>query len=128
MNIKPGLKYSKEHEWIRVDGSQAVIGITDFAQQHLGEIVFAELPEVGADLTAGDTLGTLESVKAATDVYTQVSGQVTAINEELLDNPGAINKTPYDSWLAVLEMSDPGELDGLMDEAAYGQFCAEEEH
>ena len=128
MKIMPELKYTKDHEWVRVEGNKAYIGISDYAQMHLGDIVFAELPEIGAALQKGDTLGTVESVKAATDIYTQVSGTVLEINEKLLDDPGAMNKEPYQNWAAALEMTDPLELDELMDAKAYEKFCNEEEH
>ncbi|MDD4752378.1 MAG: glycine cleavage system protein GcvH [Desulfitobacteriaceae bacterium] len=127
MEIEKGLKYTKEHEWIRVEGNKAYIGITDYAQRHLGDIVFVELPEVDDEFNAGDTLGTVESVKAVSDVYTQISGQVVEINEELLDNPGMMNKEPYESWLACIEFTDTSELDQLMDAEDYKKFCTEED-
>ena len=122
-----GLKYSKEHEWVRVDGNRAYIGITDHAQHSLGEIVFVELPEVGAELSAGDVLGVVESVKAASDVYTPLSGKVLEVNVELTEHPEKINENPSESWIAVLELVDASELDDLMDEAEYEAFCQEEE-
>lgn len=127
MEIEKGLKYTKEHEWIRVEGDKAYIGITDYAQRHLGDIVFVELPEVDDEFIAGDTLGTVESVKAVADVYTQISGQVVEINEELLDNPGMMNKEPYESWLACIKFTDASELDQLMDAEDYKKFCTEED-
>jgi glycine cleavage system H protein len=127
MKTVSGLKYSKEHEWIKSDGNKAYIGITDFAQHSLGQIVFAELPEIGADLNIGDVVGVVESVKAASDIFTPISGKVVEINEELLDNPGKINEEPFESWIAVLEISNASELEGLMDETEYEKFCIEEE-
>lgn len=121
------LKYSKEHEWVRIEGQKAYIGITDYAQHSLGEIVFVELPEADAELETGDTLGVVESVKAASDIYTPVSGKVVKINEELADNPGNANTDPYESWIAVLEINDMGQLDDLMTGEEYEKFCAEEE-
>jgi glycine cleavage system H protein len=121
------MKYTKDHEWIKVDGEKAAIGITDYAQKALGEIVFFEPPEVGAKLETGDILSTIESVKAASDVYTPVAGTVVEINTELEENPGKINKAPYDSWIAVLQLNDFSQLEGLMDEAEYIKFCEEEQ-
>ncbi|HOJ09245.1 MAG TPA: glycine cleavage system protein GcvH [Clostridiales bacterium] len=126
MKLESGLKYSKEHEWVRVAGNKAYIGITDFAQNSLGDIVFVEMPEVGAELASGDTLGVVESVKAASDIYTPVSGTVTKINENLNNSPESINEDPYESWIIALELSDPAELDDLMDEKEYEQFCSKE--
>lgn len=126
MEIMSGLKYSKEHEWVKVDGDRAYVGITDFAQHALGEIVFVELPEVDAEIRIGDVLGVVESVKAASDVYSPLAGKVTEINEELADEPGKINASPYESWIAVLELSDTSQLEDLMDEAEYEKFCAKE--
>ena len=122
-----GLKYSKEHEWVKVEGEKAYIGITDYAQKSLGEIVYVELPEKASVLSEGGTLGVVESVKAASDIYTPVSGTVADINEELLDSPGNVNTNPYESWIAVIELGDVNELDTLMDAGEYEKFCEEEE-
>lgn len=122
-----GLKYSKEHEWVKVEGDRAYMGITDYAQKSLGEIVYVELPEKGTVLAEGDTLGVVESVKAASDIYTPVSGTVTDINEELLDSPGNVNNSPYESWIAVIELGNVNELDTLMGAGEYEKFCEEEE-
>lgn len=127
MQIIDGLKYTKSHEWVKVEGDKAFVGLTDYAQGHLGEIVFVDLPEVGAELSAGDTLGVVESVKAAADVYTAVSGTVEEINEELMDNPGNINEDAYQSWLVAIKLNDPKELDQLLDAAAYEELCHEED-
>ncbi|NLY18420.1 MAG: glycine cleavage system protein GcvH [Clostridiaceae bacterium] len=126
MKTVEGLKYSKEHEWVKVDGNKAYIGITDHAQNSLGEIVFVELPETGAELNSGDVLGVVESVKAASDVYTPVSGVVAEVNEELEESPEKINEAPYESWIAVLELSDLSELDKLLDAGEYEKYCKEE--
>ena len=126
MNIHNGLKYSKEHEWIRTEGSKAFIGITDYAQRALGDIVFVEFPKPGIKLAAGDAIGVVESVKTASDIYTPISGVVTDINPKLVDTPEMMNLEPYDSWIAVLEPSDPSELDRLMNEDEYGEFCIKE--
>jgi glycine cleavage system H protein len=123
MEIIDGLLYTEEHEWVRVKGSRATIGITDHAQQHLGEIVFVELPEPETELEAGDILCVVESIKAASDVYAAVSGAVAEVNEALVDHPERINEAPYDNWIAVINMADDSELDALMDAAAYREFC-----
>jgi len=127
MQIINGLKYTKSHEWVKVEGNKAFIGITDYAQGHLGEIVFVELPEAGDELTSGGPLGVVESVKAAADVYAPVSGTVEEINEELLDNPGQINEDAFKSWLVSLELSNPAELDELLDASEYEKLCSEED-
>ncbi|MBE3101741.1 MAG: glycine cleavage system protein GcvH [Firmicutes bacterium] len=127
MKVLEGLLYSKEHEWVKVDGDHASVGITDHAQLGLGDIVFVELPEVGSVFNAGDALGVVESVKAASDVYTPVSGKVLEINEDLIDNPEHINKDPYGSWMTRLELTDKSELDSLMSAEDYKIWCHEEE-
>ncbi len=127
MNIVEGLRYSKEHEWVRIDGGKAYVGITDYAQHNLGEIVYIELPEAGAKLSAGDVLSAVDSVKAATDVYTPVSGKVESVNEALGESPDRINSEPYESWIAVISMDDASEADALMDTQAYEEFCKSEE-
>lgn len=127
MKVLEGLKYSKDHEWIRLEGNRAYVGITDHAQHSLGSIVFVELPEPGKVLADGDILGVVESVKAASDVYSPISGTVVAVNGELADAPEKLNDEPYDAWLAQLELSDTSRIDGLMDAEAYEKFCAEEE-
>ncbi|NLB44864.1 MAG: glycine cleavage system protein GcvH [Clostridiaceae bacterium] len=120
--------YTKDHEWVLLEGSRAKIGITDYAQDSLGAVVFVELPTVGDSLAAGDVLGAVESVKAASEVYTPLSGTVIAVNEALEDAPESLNEQPYEQWLAELELSDQAELGQLLDEAAYQEFCAGEEH
>ncbi|HEY8422960.1 MAG TPA: glycine cleavage system protein GcvH [Thermoclostridium sp.] len=127
MKVLNGLKYSEDHEWVRVEGNKAYIGITDHAQHSLGDIVFVEIPEVGTELKSGDVLSVVESVKAASDVYSPVSGTIIEVNGELADSPEKINEDPYRSWIAVIEMSDISELDELMDEHEYERFCQEEE-
>jgi len=122
-----GLFYTKDHEWVKAEGNRASIGITDFAQHALGQIVYVELPELDEEFKVGDVFCVVESVKAASDSYLPVSGKVVEINEELEDSPQLLNEGPYESWIAVVEMEDPGELDQLMDEAAYKAFCEEEE-
>jgi glycine cleavage system H protein len=119
------LRYSKEHEWVRADGAQATIGITSFAADELGDIVFVELPEVGAKLAQYGTFGVIESVKAVSDLYAPISGEVVEVNESLRDRPELVNNDPFgEGWIAKVELVDPGELDGLMDAAAYGESTA----
>jgi glycine cleavage system H protein len=126
MKTIKGLKYSKEHEWVKVDGNKAYVGITDHAQNSLGEIVFVELPEIGAEVDCGDVLGVVESVKAASDIYSPVSGVVTEINDELEDSPEKINEEPFESWIAILQLNDDSELDELLDADEYEEYCKEE--
>lgn len=111
--------YSPTHEYARVDGNIAYIGITDYAQHQLGNVVFVDMPEVGDDVTAGEDFGAVESVKAASDLIAPLSGAVVEINEHLIDNPRLINDDAVANWIIKIEMSDPAELDKLMDEAAY---------
>ncbi|HHT63695.1 MAG: glycine cleavage system protein GcvH [Bacillota bacterium] len=127
MKILNDLKYTKSHEWIKVEGDKALVGITDYAQEHLGEIVFVELPEPGAELAAGDSLGVVESVKAVADVYVPASGIVKEINEELLDDPGKLNEDAFGNWLISLELTDPAQLDELLDASEYEKLCKEED-
>jgi len=117
------LKYSKEHEWMKVDGGKAIMGITHYAQDALGDVVFVELPEEGTSFEANEGIGVIESVKAVSDVYTPVSGEIVAVNEELLDAPELINE----GWLVEIELSDAGQLDDLMNAEEYEQFLKEEE-
>jgi len=129
MNIPKELKYSREHEWVRVEGNKATVGITDFAQHELGDVVFVELPAKGAAVTAGKGFSVVESVKAVSDIYAPVSGTVTAVNDALTDAPETINEDPYGAgWIAVIEMSNPGELASLLDSADYEKFTAEGGH
>lgn len=116
-------KFSKDHEFVRLDGTTAIIGITDFAQGQLGDIVFVELPAVGKALKAGDEAAVVESVKAASEVYTPVSGKVIAVNEALSGEPGLVNADPMGTgWMFQLEISDASELDGLLDDAGYAEL------
>lgn len=125
-DVPAGLKYTKEHEWIKVEGNTATVGITDHAQGALGDIVFVELPKEGDDLEAMKTFGVIESVKAAEDLYSPLTGKVAAINENLEASPESINKSPYeDGWIIKIEMTNTGELDQLMDAAAYEKLIAE---
>jgi len=126
--VVSGLKYIASHEWIRVDDDgTCTVGVTDHAQEALGDVVFVELPEVGAELDAGDDAGVVESVKAASDIYSPLSGEIVAINEELEDSPETVNSSPYgDGWFFQIKLSDPTELDDLLDADAYQAVCDEE--
>lgn len=119
-------KYTKEHEWIQASEATGTIGITDYAQQSLGDIVFVELPKVGAELAAGKTFGTVESVKAVSDLYAPASGTVTEINGDLATSPEKVNKDAHGSWMAKITLKNPKELDGLLSAADYEKFVAEE--
>jgi|SRR5579864_476705 len=126
MAYPKGYKYTKEHEWIQVNGKSASVGITDHAQESLGDIVFVELPKVGAQLQAGKTFGTVESVKAVSDLFAPASGRVTAVNEALNQSPENINKDAHAAWMIKLELSNPSEVNGLLSADDYEKFIAEE--
>ncbi len=126
MPIPTDCKYTKEHEWIKAQGNTGTVGITDHAQESLGDIVFVELPKVGADLTAGKSFGTVESVKAVSELYAPASGKVTAINEALNQAPESINKDAQSAWMIKVELSNPKELDALLTAAQYEAYIAEE--
>merc|ERR1719427_2454944 len=121
--------FSEKHEWVLIDGGVGIVGVSSYAQEALGDIVYAQLPEVDAELEAEEECGALESVKAASEVYTPVSGVVIEINEGLAENPGVINASPYaDGWLFKLKVSNEAECDALMDDAAYEAFLASQDH
>ena len=124
MNFPAELKYTKDHEWMVMEGDIAVIGISDFAQDALGDVVFINLPEVGDTVTAGESFGDVESVKAVSDVNSPVTGVIVAVNEDLADSPENLNSDPYGSWIIKVEQIT--ETEELMDAAAYEAFCAEE--
>jgi len=131
MSNTPGtLKYTKSHEWVQDNGDGTVtVGITDHAQEQLGDLVFVELPEIGATFEAGGECAVVESVKAASDIYAPVSGEVVAINDELASTPETINQSPYDEgWIMKIKMADASALDGLMDADAYTAYAESEEH
>lgn len=113
------LKYTKEHEWIRIQGDEGTIGITDFAQQQLGDVVYVELPAVGATVEAGQAFGTIESVKAVSELFAPVSGQVTAVNADLKDRPEQVNQKPHETWMVRIRMTNNAEAASLLDVAAY---------
>lgn len=126
MQIDEGCLYSREHEWIKVEGDRARIGISDFAQHQLGDIVFIELPELNSHVELGSPLAVIESVKAISTVYSFVSGRVVEVNQELEDTPQLINESPYEGWIALILISNPGELDSLMTPQEYQQYCQEQ--
>ena len=118
-------RYTKDHEWIKVEGSTGTVGITDYAQQELGDVVFAELPRVGAQVKSGESFGTVESVKAVSEIFAPVSGEITEINSALVDSPEKLNHDPHGSaWLVKIRLSDPQEVAHLMDAAAYQAYIA----
>jgi len=122
------LKYHKEHDWARIEGDLAVFGVTHYAQESLGDIVYIELPEVGAELTAGASYAEVESVKAVSDVYAPLSGSVVDVNEDVIDAPELLNESPYeDGWLVKVKLSDPSEAEVLMSAEGYEQMLAEQE-
>ena len=121
-----GLYYSESHEWVKVEGNVAVIGITDFAQHAMGDLSYVDMPEVDDEFAAGDEFGAVESVKAASDLFSPVSGTVVEVNEELEDAPELLNQDAFANWIMKIEMSDPSELESLMDAAVYEAMCANE--
>ena len=123
--IIEGLKYSESHEWVKVEDGLAVIGVTDFAQAEMGDITYVDMPDVDDEVTAGEEFGALESVKAASDLFAPVSGKVVAVNEALDDTPELVNEDAFENWIIKVEMSDPSELDELMDAAAYKAHIGE---
>lgn len=118
-----GLYYSESHEFVKVEGEYGYVGITDYAQNQLGNVVYVDMPEVGDDVTAGEEFGAVESVKAASDLISPVSGEVVEVNEALEDEPELINKDAFGSWIIKVKLSDPSELDALLSAADYGKLC-----
>lgn len=126
-NVPEDLHYSKDHEWVRVEGDVAVIGITDYAQNSLGDVVYVELPKVGDEFAGNESFGSVESVKAVSEVFTPVSGTVVEVNETLNDEPEKVNQTPYGAgWMIRVRMSNPGEVDSLLTAAEYEDFTKSE--
>ena len=119
MAYPAGFKYTKDHEWIELEGDRGRVGITDYAQQQLGDVVYVDLPEVGAKLKQGQSFGTIESVKAVSELYSPVSGEVAEVNTALKDKPETINKEPHATWMVVLKLTNPGEVDALLDATQY---------
>ena len=116
------LRYTKDHEWIRVDGDRGQVGITAYAQQQLGDVVFVELPDVGKTFSQGDQFGSIESVKAVSDLYCPVSGEVVEVNAAVVEQPESVNQDPYGSWLITLQLKSSGEASALLDAAGYGEI------
>ena len=126
-NVPEDLHYSKDHEWVRVEGDQAIIGITDYAQNSLGDVVYVELPKAGDKYAASEPFGSVESVKAVSEVFTPIAGSITAINESLADEPEKVNSDPYgDGWMIRVKMDNPGEVDSLLTAAEYEDFTKAE--
>ncbi|GKU83219.1 glycine cleavage system protein GcvH [Niallia sp. NCCP-28] len=126
MSIPKDLRYSKEHEWVKVEDENARIGITYFAQSELGDIVFVELPEVGDDVVANEPFGSVESVKTVSELYAPISGKVVAVNEDLSDNPEYVNESPYEkAWMVLIEPTNKEDIDGLMNAEQYGEMTKE---
>ena len=126
-NVPEDLHYSKDHEWVRVDGEQAIIGITDYAQNSLGDVVYVELPKAGEEFAANEPFGSVESVKAVSEVFTPIAGSVVKINESLADEPESVNSDPYgQGWMVRLKMSNPGAVDSLLTAAEYEDFTKAE--
>jgi glycine cleavage system H protein len=121
----PDLKYTREHEWLRLDGGEALVGITDFAQEQLGDVVFVELPEVGRRVRQGEAFGTVESVKAVSELFSPLSGEVTAVNTTLSSQPEQVNREPHQTWMIRLKPSAPAEADALLDAAGYEALLAQ---
>ena len=119
MSYPADLKYTKEHEWVRVNGSEGTIGITDFAQQQLGDVVYVELPDVGSTITAGQVFGTIESVKAVSELFAPVTGEVLETNASLKDRPDHVNSKPHETWMVKVKMNNTGDVASLMDAGAY---------
>ncbi|XP_057972432.1 glycine cleavage system H protein 2, mitochondrial [Malania oleifera] len=127
-SVVKDLKYADSHEWVKVEGTSATVGITDHAQDHLGDVVYVELPEVGAAVSQGNSFGAVESVKATSDINSPVSGKVVEVNEELSNSPGLVNASPYENgWIIKVEMSDSNEVKSLMGSDQYSKFCEEED-
>lgn len=126
MKVENGLLYTNDHDWVKVEGNKAYVGISDFAQHQLGSIVYVELPEVDSEISAGDTIGVVESVKAATDLHSAVSGTVVEVNEDVEGDPTLLNTDAYANWIFAVELSDTAELDGLMTSDKYEEFLGQE--
>ena len=124
MEIPGNLKYTEEHHWVQIDGDKIFVGITDYAQKDLGEMVFLDMPETGTIVLVGDVVGAIESVRAMVDFYAPISGEILEINEELAEGPELLNSAPYESWLMVMSISDEGDLENLMDAEEYAAYCS----
>jgi glycine cleavage system H protein len=122
MSYPAGFKYTKDHEWIELTGDRGKVGVTDYAQRQLGDVVYVDLPDVGDALKKGESFGTIESVKAVSELYAPVSGDVVEVNTALKDKPEAVNSNPHDTWLVILKIGNPAEMDGLLDAAQYADL------
>jgi glycine cleavage system H protein len=122
-NTPNTLKYTKEHEWVSIENDIALVGITDFAQSQLGDIVFIELPEVGSDVKQGGSFGVVESIKSVSDLYSPLDGEVTEVNNQLEDEPELCNNSPYDSWIIKIKLSNSSQIDELLDSSSYENLC-----
>ena len=120
----PDLKYTKDHEWIRMSGATGQVGITQYAQEQLGDVVFVDLPDVGLTFTQGEQFGSIESVKAVSDLYCPVSGAIVEVNAALVEKPESVNQDPHGAWMITLKLTKPDELSGLLDAAGYGDIVA----
>jgi glycine cleavage system H protein len=118
-------KYTTDHEWVRVTGAEGQVGITDFAQRQLGDVVFVDLPSVGRSIRKGEVFGTIESVKAVSELFAPASGQIIQVNAALSDHPQTVNETPHEAWMILVRLTDPGELDGLLDAEQYAALAKE---
>jgi glycine cleavage system H protein len=127
MKLLENLKYTKDHEWVKIEGDKAYIGITDFAQHSLGDIVFVELPEVDSEFAIEEAFGVVESVKAASDIYMPISGKIIKVNEDLVDSPELVNEDSYKNWIIMVEITNTDELSCLLDSKAYEDLCGKEE-
>jgi glycine cleavage system H protein len=125
-NVPSDLRYTKTHEWVKTDGDVVEVGVDDYAQEQLGDITYLELPDAGTEVTQGEPLGVVESVKAATDIYAPVTGEVVEANQSIVDSPDSMNSQPYDSWLVRIRVGDTSQLDQLMDAQQYQQFLDEQ--
>ncbi|MGI6422524.1 MAG: glycine cleavage system protein GcvH [Syntrophomonadaceae bacterium] len=123
MNVPKKLLYTKEHEWIKVNGDRGHVGITDYAQHHLGDIVFVELPELDEEVAQGESMGVIESVKAVATLFSPVSGRILEVNEELEEAPELLNEDPYGNWIAIVEITEQSELDDLISADEYKSYC-----
>jgi len=127
MKVLKSLFYTREHEWVKLEEDKAYIGVTDYAQKALGDIVFIELPEVDTEFAAGDGFGVVESVKAASDIYIPIDGKIIEINEAIVDEPGLVNENAYENWMICVEYSDKAQIEALMSAEEYKEFCTSEE-
>lgn len=127
MKVLRSLFYTTEHEWVKIEGEKAYVGITDYAQKELGDIVFIELPEIDTEFVAGEAYGVVESVKETSDIYIPIDGTIIEINDAIVDEPGLVNENAYENWMICVEYADREQIEALMSAAEYKEFCSEEE-